>query len=110
MAAEPEIDVVRAAQLVENGEAFLVDVREEDEWQAGHASEATHLPMGEIADRLGELPAGRTILPICRSGNRSGQVAAALRLAGYDASNVRGGMKAWRSASLPLEPGNGRIA
>jgi len=104
------IDVKEAAALVERGEAVLLDVRERDEWLAGHAPQATHIPMSELGERLTELPDEQRLLALCRSGNRSGQVTAALQERGYRITNVCGGMKSWVKVGLPLEPPTGTIA
>jgi rhodanese-related sulfurtransferase len=99
----PQIGVDDASHLAED--QVLLDVRELDEWAAGHAPHAVHLPMSQLhPDRL---PAG-TLLCICRSGNRSGQVVAALRQAGYDAVNVAGGMHSWQGLGLPVVRDDGR--
>ncbi|MGO4691028.1 rhodanese-like domain-containing protein [Glaciibacter sp. 2TAF33] len=92
------IDAAEAIVLVSAGNAWLLDVREDHEWQAGHAPGAHHLPMGELGQRQDELPAGQTILVICHSGARSRAVTDALRAAEYPALNVEGGMVAWNSA------------
>lgn len=105
-----ELDVIEAARRAEQGEAVLLDVREDEEWQAGHAPQAQHLPMSEIQQRLAEVPQDRPLLAICRSGSRSGQVMAALARIGYEIDNVAGGMKAWAKAGLPLEPPGGKVA
>lgn len=110
MSEHGEVDVREAARRVERGEAVLLDVREQQEWQVGHAPAARHLPMSELGERLAELPRDRPLLAICRSGNRSGQVAAALGGMGYEIENVAGGMRAWVRARLPLEPPDGEIA
>lgn len=80
----------------------LIDVREPSEWDAGHIEGAVHIPMGELGSRQDELARDRTIIAVCRSGNRSGQVVQALRNAGYDAENLDGGMQAWAAAGLPF--------
>lgn len=80
----------------------LVDVREPEEWAAGHIEEAIHIPMGVLGQRQDELARDRTIVAVCRSGNRSGHVVRALRDAGYDAENLEGGMHAWAAAGLPF--------
>ena len=82
-------------------EVQLHDVREPEEWSAGHIAGAVHIPMGELASRQAELASDRTIVAVCRSGNRSGQVTAALQRAGFDAQNLDGGMQAWAAAGLP---------
>ena len=76
-------------------DAPLLDVREEQEWVAGHAPTARHLPMSELTGRLGELPDDDPLYVICRSGGRSARVVAYLAAQGYPAVNVDGGMQAW---------------
>jgi rhodanese-related sulfurtransferase len=100
-----EADVAAtAAALREDPAAVLVDVREPDEWQAGHAPQARHIPMREIPDRLAALPASAPIYLICRSGSRSHLVAEYLIQAGFARPiNVSGGMLAWERAGLPVE-------
>ena len=71
MADVPEVG---AEEAEEETDAFLLDVREADEWAAGHAPTATWIPMGDLQDRVGELPRDRRILAICRSGGRSAAV------------------------------------
>jgi rhodanese-related sulfurtransferase len=73
----------------------LLDVREADEWAAGHAPSARHLPMSELTGRLGELPDDDPLYVVCRSGGRSARVVAYLAGQGYPAVNVDGGMQAW---------------
>jgi rhodanese-related sulfurtransferase len=107
MAAEvPEITPEEVAVLVDGG-ALLLDVREADEWQAGHAAAASHIPMREIPAHIDELPTDQRILAICRSGARSAAVAEVLIGAGFDAVNVQGGMRAWEAADLPIETDDG---
>ncbi|MCU1591027.1 MAG: Rhodanese domain protein [Frankiales bacterium] len=85
------------------GDAYLLDVREHEEWSAGHAPTAVHVPMHDVPDRLGELPVDRPVAVVCKVGARSAQVAQWLRAQGYDAHNVEGGMLAWETAGLPIE-------
>lgn len=96
----PEVDVAAARERAES--ALLLDVREDDEWGAGHASEATHVAMSRLGDHVGELPRDREIMVICRSGNRSAAVTSALVDAGFTAVNVGGGMQAWAAAGFPV--------
>ncbi|MGW2364872.1 rhodanese-like domain-containing protein [Streptomyces sp. NPDC001667] len=92
-------------------EDFLLDVREDDEWAAGHADGALHIPMSDFVARFGELtekaPDGTRINVICRSGGRSAQVTAYLVQQGLDAANVDGGMQVWEAAGRPVVDGNG---
>ncbi|GEB50702.1 MULTISPECIES: rhodanese-like domain-containing protein [Streptomyces] len=87
-------------------DALLLDVREQDEWDAGHAEGALHIPMSEFVGRLGELTErlddGERVYVVCRVGGRSAQVAAYLLQQGIDAVNVDGGMLAWEQAGKPL--------
>jgi len=87
--------------------AVLLDVREYQEWMAGHVDGATHVPMGELPSRVGELPRDHRIVCVCRSGNRSGQVTAWLLHQGFDAVNMSGGMRAWAAEGLPFVNMNG---
>jgi rhodanese-related sulfurtransferase len=96
-----EVNASEAVQLVEGG-AVLLDVREDIEWQAGHAPQATHLPMSRIGASVAELPADRLIVCVCHVGARSAAVAEALNNAGYSAANLAGGMDAWEAAGLPV--------
>jgi rhodanese-related sulfurtransferase len=96
-----DIDPPAARRLLDAG-AFLLDVREDDEWAAGHSPEAVHVAMGTVPDRLGELPSDRTVVCVCRVGGRSGAVAASLAESGYDVRNLDGGMLAWEAAGYPV--------
>jgi rhodanese-related sulfurtransferase len=92
-----QIPADEAIALVE-ADGWLLDVREPDEWNRGHAPAAHLIPMGSIMDRIDEIPADERIVVVCHSGYRSWQVTKALVEAGYDAVNVAGGMEAWQSA------------
>ncbi|MFF2651371.1 rhodanese-like domain-containing protein [Streptomyces sp. NPDC058045] len=85
---------------------FLLDVREHDEWRAGHAERALHLPISEFMARYGEFteaaPEDGRVYVICRSGGRSAQVATYLVQQGVDAVNVDGGMQVWEAAGRPV--------
>lgn len=100
----PSVDAAIAA----TSDAVLLDVREQVEWSAGHAPAATHIPMSELTERVGELPTDRRIICVCRSGNRSSQVTAWLLAQGFDAVNMDGGMARWVSLGQPLVDAAGR--
>lgn len=87
-------------------DAALLDVREQDEWDAGHVDGALHIPIGEVVARLGELPDGRLHV-VCRVGGRSAQVVQYLVAQGWDAVNVDGGMYAWEAAGRPMVSADG---
>jgi len=92
-----ELSASEAIAAVDAG-GWLLDVREVNEWESGHAPLAHSLPMSEFATRVDEIPTDRTIITICHSGARSARVVGALIGAGVDAVNVSGGMLAWQSA------------
>ncbi|GAB2868275.1 rhodanese-like domain-containing protein [Actinocorallia aurea] len=95
------IPTVGALQIPDG--AYLLDVREQDEWDAGHAPEAVHIPMSALNERAGEIPQDREVYVVCRVGGRSAQVTMALNNAGWRALNVDGGMIAWERAGLAVE-------
>jgi len=90
----PEVDVHRARELLDAG-GYLLDVRELDEWEAGHAPDARHVPLGTLELHRDGLPTDRTIVAVCRTGGRSAYATEALLAWGHDAVNLGGGMKAW---------------
>jgi len=83
-------------------DAILLDVRENDEWAAGHAESAVHIPMSELAGRIAEVPDGAPVHVVCRVGGRSAQVTRYLIAQGVEAVNVGGGMLDWEAAGRPL--------
>jgi rhodanese-related sulfurtransferase len=103
------MDVQTASTRTDAG-ALLLDVREQDEWDAGHAPGSLHIPLSELQERFTELPEADATLVICRSGQRSDVVAHALaRIGRPGCANVAGGLQAWVAAGLPLEPAGGRV-
>ncbi|MGH3973117.1 MAG: rhodanese-like domain-containing protein [Pseudonocardiaceae bacterium] len=103
--ATESIGLDEAHRLIISGSAVLVDVREQHEWDAGHAAEAVHMPIGEL--EAAALPPGAQIVTTCRSGGRGSRAAAVLREAGLPARNLAGGMRGWSDAGLPLESSDG---
>lgn len=96
-------DTTAAEAIVLTGEgAWLLDVREQDEWDRGHAAHAHLVPLSELGARLADIPKDEKILVVCRSGARSLRATTALREAGYRAVNVVGGMVAWAEAGGDL--------
>ncbi|MFB9234557.1 rhodanese-like domain-containing protein [Plantactinospora siamensis] len=89
--------------------AYLLDVREPDEWSAGHAPDAHHLPMMEIPARLAEIPTDADVVVLCRSGGRSAQVVKYLMGNGFDnVRNLTGGMRQWAADGRPLASEDGQ--
>jgi rhodanese-related sulfurtransferase len=84
------------------GEVYLLDVREDDEWAAGHAPDAVHIPVGSLSQRAGEIPQNQEIYVICRSGTRSAYAAQSLAGAGWRTVNVSDGMTGWAVAGRPM--------
>jgi rhodanese-related sulfurtransferase len=80
----------------------LLDVREADEWDLGHAPGAVHIPMEDVPARLDEIDIDAEIYVVCRQGGRSAVVVEYLQSIGYEAVNVRDGMVAWQKAGRPL--------
>jgi rhodanese-related sulfurtransferase len=92
-------------------DAYLLDVREPDEWEAGHAPGAHHLPMMEVPARLAEIPTDQQVVVVCRSGGRSGQVVSYLMGNGWDnVRNLDGGMQVWAAVGRDVVSENGKPA
>ena len=102
MSTFPEIPVTQLAD-----EAVVLDIREQDEWDHGHAPAAVHIPMSELPARVDELvpflDSDDALVLTCRSGNRTQRVMPWLEQQGYDVANMTGGMLAWHAAGKPLE-------
>lgn len=83
-------------RLEQDPDIFILDVREPFEYRQGHIPGARLIPLGQLPARLKEIPQDKEIVVVCRSGNRSGQATGFLKRQGYNASNLVGGMLAWR--------------
>jgi rhodanese-related sulfurtransferase len=105
----PTVDVAAVP-----ADGFVLDVREDDEWAAGHVEGALHVPMSDFVARFGEvteaLADGRKAYVMCRMGGRSAQVTQYLVQQGVDAVNVDGGLQAWDGAGRPMVTDNGAPA
>lgn len=98
-----KLDTAEIKNEMQTGKAILVDVREDDEWEAGHAEDAVHLSLNRIMS--GEVPSKNTATKLylyCRSGGRAGVAANMLRSKGYEVENI-GGLSSWRSAGGAVE-------
>ena len=98
-----EVSVEDALELREQG-AFILDVREQSEWDDFHIPGATLIPLGELSSRLSEVPEDQDIVVVCRSGNRSQSGRDILADAGFSqVTSMRGGVSEWRSMGFPIE-------
>lgn len=105
----PEIPEIDVAELVAAREAgvVLIDVREPEEYSSAHVPGAVLIPLGQVTDRVSEVPTEGTVYIICASGGRSARAAGYLRQQGIDAVNVAGGTLAWIDAGHPTDSGVG---
>ncbi len=87
----------------------LLDVREDDEWQRGHAPGAQHIPMGDVPARMAEIDAEAQLFVVCHAGGRSQRVAQYLARNGYEPVNIAGGMLAWAGAGRPVVTDDGSV-
>ena len=98
------IDVATVASVKDREDVVVLDVREQWEYDEGHIPGVTLIPMGEVANRLSEIPTDKSVIVTCRSGNRSGQITDFLRQQGFDnVHNMDGGILAWEAAGYDVE-------
>jgi phage shock protein E len=98
------VDVATVRALQGRDDVVLIDVREPEEYAAGHIPGVRLIPMGEVPSRLSEIPTDKTVIVTCRSGNRSGQITDFLRRNGFTRiHNMQGGILAWQRAGYPVE-------
>ena len=99
-----EVSVADAFTKYQQG-AFFLDVRTQEEWNEFHAPNSTLIPLDQLPARLSELPKGREIVVVCRSGNRSQQGRDILLNAGFtQVTSMAGGLTEWRAAGYPITP------
>lgn len=84
---------------------YVLDVRQPEEFQAGHIDGAKLIPLNQLSKKLDTLPRDAEILCVCRSGSRSGAAVRQLTSTGFKAVNLSGGIMAWQRAGLPLKKG-----
>ena len=98
-----EISIADAYAAYKAG-TLLLDVREQEEWDAFHIPGTTLIPLGELPSRLDDLPRDRRIIVVCRSGNRSQEGRDILLEAGFtDVTSMAGGVTEWSNAGYPIE-------
>jgi sulfur-carrier protein adenylyltransferase/sulfurtransferase len=101
-----EIDATRARELIDSDAPFVLDVREQDEWDEGHLPGAVHIPRGNLESRIerAEPDRSRSIVVYCAAGNRSAFAAKTLEELGYeDVVSLAGGFTDWKRNGLPVE-------
>jgi len=102
----PAMNVQELSEKLKDGKRPLVlDVREPEEYQAGHIAGAKLMPLGTLNQRVNELPKDTEIVCVCASGSRSSSATKMLISAGYAAVNMNGGMFTWQRAGLPVKKG-----
>lgn len=100
-----EISVEEAVAKRDSG-AFILDVRQPEEWNDFHVPGSTLIPLDELASRLNELPRDQEIVVVCRSGNRSAQGRDILLNAGLtQVTSMAGGLTQWKAAGHPTVSG-----
>ena len=93
-----DVDVDTVAALLDNDDVVLLDVREQDEYDAGHIPGVVLLPTSTFPGWLDEVPTDKTVIVTCRTGNRSGQITSALEAEGFDnVHNMLGGIVEWEN-------------
>jgi rhodanese-related sulfurtransferase len=98
---------INAADVPEG--TFILDVREDEEWDAGHPPGAHHVPMMTIPGRLADVPSDEQVVVLCRHGHRSAQVVGFLATRGRDnVVNLDGGIVEWVAAGRPIVTDDGR--
>ena len=101
--AGASLNTLGATRMINDTQAIVLDVRATGEFEAGHLPNARNIPLAELHQRTGELPAGRPVIVCCNTGMTSAKGAAALRKAGREeVFNLDGGLNAWRQAGLPV--------
>jgi rhodanese-related sulfurtransferase len=101
-----EIGTLEATRLMNQGSTLVLDVREDKEFAAGHLPRARHIPLKELAQRVGEIAKfkERAVVVTCRTGPRSSSACRVLKRAGFTTVyQLKGGVAAWEQASLPVE-------
>ena len=107
VAALPATVSTAEALAMRDAGAFVLDVRQPEEWNAVHIPGATLIPLGELSSRLAEVPRDRQVLVVCRSGNRSAQGRDILLGAGFPSvTSMAGGMSDWTAAGYPTTTGS----
>jgi rhodanese-related sulfurtransferase len=103
----PALSALELSEKLKNGQHPLVlDVRQPEEYREGHIVGAKLVPLGELRQRMAELPKDKEIVCVCASGSRSQSATKMLFEAGYNVINMNGGMSTWQRAKLPVKKGS----
>jgi len=100
----------RVAEMMDQGVAQVIDVREDHEHEAGHVAGDRHIVLPDLSNQAASLDRNAPVIVYCRSGSRAEVAADALRASGYDAYNLEGGFAAWHEKGLPSEPEGAVVA
>ena len=84
----------------------MLDVRQPEEYRAGHIAGSKLIPLGELNRRMDKLSKDKEIVCVCASGNRSRSATKMLVRSGYNAIDMKGGMFMWQRAGLPVKKGD----
>ena len=100
-----KVTTLQATQLINQGKAVIVDVREPAAFAAGHLRDAKNIPLKELSNRAGELDKAKNkaVIAVCQTGVQSSKAAAQLKKAGFnEAVSLDGGITAWQAQGLPI--------
>ena len=100
----------RVAEMMEQGVAQVIDVREDHEHEAGHVAGDLHIVFPKLSGQAGNLDRNTPVIVYCRTGSRAEVAADALKASGFDAYSLEGGYAAWHEAGLPSEPQGAVVA
>jgi rhodanese-related sulfurtransferase len=109
MSEDRQLPPARLAEMLESGEAELVDVRTDEERQASHLPGSRHVPIEALSAEAADLDSTKTLVLYCRSGDRSGAAADAFAASGREAYSLAGGLVAWVGEGRPIEPEGGEV-
>jgi rhodanese-related sulfurtransferase len=101
------VDAAEVAERLADRNVLVIDVRQPTEWRRGHIDGSLNLPLTQLTSRLHRLPNDKPVVTVCATGHRSALAARTLQRAGYQAENLKGGMRAWSRAGLPLHSTRG---
>jgi rhodanese-related sulfurtransferase len=102
--SEESLDPERARELIASEGAQPLDLRDEDDYAEAHIAGAVRAEDRDLDAAIESLSEEQPVVVVCADGKRSPDVAAELRERGFQATVVKGGMKAWTGDSLPTQP------